>query len=82
MLTGKSAAVFTAFPNCPLAHPPEDRHNTVEVIRVPAGELTGSFVVRVKATAVVAKAVPWLDGGGSSPNQDFALYVFNANQVQ
>jgi len=61
---------------------PEDRHNTVEVIRVPAGELIGTFVVRVKATTVVAKAVPGLDGGPSIPNQDFALYVFNAFPVQ
>lgn len=61
---------------------PEDRHNTVEVVRVPAGELTGAFVVRVKATTVVAKAVPWLDGGETNPNQDFALYLFNANLVE
>lgn len=55
---------------------PRDEHNNVEVIRVPAGSLAGSFGVRVRASAVQKNSVPGLDGDG--PNQDFALYVYNA----
>jgi hypothetical protein len=54
------------------------RHITVEVIRVPAGAVTGSFSLSVTAAAITYKAVPGLDGG--APNQDFALYVHNATQ--
>lgn len=61
-----------------LPSPPKDRNNTVEVIRVPAGVLSGSFSIRVTAASIVAKAVPGLDGGAY--NQDFALYVDNATQ--
>lgn len=51
--------------------------NTVELIRIPAGEIiNGDFTVEV-VPAVSAKAVPGLDGSGA--NQDFALYVYNAN---
>jgi hypothetical protein len=57
---------------------PKDKRNTVEVIRVPAGEFTGSFTLRVTAAAVIDNAVPGLDGG--APNQDFALYVHNVTQ--
>ena len=54
-----------------------DEDNTVELIRVPAGEIVnGDFTVEV-VPAVSAKAVPGLDGTGA--NQDFALYVYNAN---
>jgi hypothetical protein len=57
---------------------PTDTHNTVEVIRVPAGALNGPFSVRVTARTVQANAVPGFDG--EAPNQDFALYVYNAVQ--
>ena len=57
---------------------PTDTHNTVEVIRVPAGVLNGPFSVRVTARTVQANAVPGFDG--EAPNQDFALYVYNAVQ--
>jgi len=57
---------------------PTDAHNTVEVIRVPAGVLNGSFSLRVTAASIVESAVPGLDGGAN--NQDFALYVHNATQ--
>jgi hypothetical protein len=56
----------------------KEKRNTVEVIRVPAGAVTGSFTLRVTAAAIVGKAVPGLDGG--APNQDFALYVHNVTQ--
>jgi hypothetical protein len=55
---------------------PRDTVNTVEVVRIPAGELTVPFWVRVEARTVQLEAVPGLDGG--SPNQDFALYMYNA----
>jgi hypothetical protein len=58
--------------------PPKDAYNTVEVIRVPAGVLSGVFTIRVTAAAIVENAVPGLDGGAD--NQDFALYVHNATQ--
>lgn len=60
--------------------PHEDSRNTVEVIRIPGGTLSGTFNLRVGAKAVVAEAVPGLDEGG--PNQDFALYVVNASAAQ
>lgn len=54
-----------------------DFDNNVEVIRIPAGEIVnGDFAVEVVAH-LSAKAVPGLDGGMA--NQDFALYVYNAN---
>ena len=58
---------------------PGDKVNTVEVIRIEAGELTIPFWIRVEARKVSANAVPGLDGG--SPNQDFALYVYNATEA-
>ena len=57
---------------------PKDAHNTVEVIRIPAGTFTGSFSLRVTAATIAENAVPGLDGGAS--NQDFALFVRNATQ--
>jgi hypothetical protein len=56
----------------------KEKRNTVEVIRVPAGAVTGSFTLRVTAAAIIGNAVPGLDGG--APNQDFALYVHNVTQ--
>lgn len=53
-----------------------DWDNTVEMIRIRPGEVVnGDFTVEV-VPGVNAKAVPGLDG--SSPNQDFALYIYNA----
>jgi hypothetical protein len=57
-----------------------DRYNTVELIRVPGGDIAeGSFTVSVAARALRGKAVPGLDGGAEDFNQDFALYVYNAS---
>ncbi len=54
-----------------------DPANTVEVVRIRPGEVVGgSFTVEVRPTAISAKAVPGLDGPAA--NQDFALYVYNA----
>lgn len=51
-----------------------DGMNTVEMVRIPPGDLAGgSFTVEVRPAAISAKAVPGLDAGS---NQDFALYVF------
>ena len=57
---------------------PTDAHNTAEVIRIPAGALTGNFSLTVTAASIVDNAVPGFDGGAN--NQDFALYVRNAAQ--
>jgi hypothetical protein len=56
--------------------PTKDAYSTVEVIRVPAGVLTGSFSVRVTTASIAEDTVPGLDGGAD--NQDFALSVSNA----
>lgn len=54
-----------------------DVANTVEMVKIRAGELAGtSFAAEVRPAAISAKAVPGLDG--SSSNQDFALYVYFA----
>lgn len=54
-----------------------DPSNTVEVVRIRPGELAGgSFTLEVQPTTISAKAVPGLDG--SAANQDFAVYVYNA----
>lgn len=48
-------------------------------IRVPGAELVGGgFTVRVTAPELNAVGVPGLDGGAF--NQDFALYVVNAEE--
>ncbi len=55
---------------------PDDANN-IELIRIPAGEIVNNdFTIEV-VPYVSAKAVPGLDGAQS--NQDFALYVVNAN---
>ena len=54
-----------------------DRANTVEVIRIPHDGLPAvPFALEVRAAAMAGQAVPGLDGGQF--NQDFALYVYNA----
>jgi hypothetical protein len=51
-----------------------DLMNTVEMVRIQPGQLTGgNFAVEVRPVAISAKAVPGLDSGS---NQDFALYVY------
>ena len=60
-----------------------DGINTVEVIRIRAAGLTPNdfFTIHVQAAAISLKAVPGLDGDQYQPNQDFALYVYNAELV-
>jgi hypothetical protein len=53
-----------------------DPNNTVEVIRIDGAALTVPFTLKVSAAAINDKAVPGLDG--TSDNQDFALYIYNA----
>lgn len=52
-----------------------DQRNTVEVIRIEPGELTTPFSLEIQARVIAEKAVPGLDAGA---NQDFAIFVFNA----
>ena len=53
-----------------------DMDNNVELIRIRPGDLVGSsFTIEVVPSIINGQAVPTLDGG--SPNQDFALYVYN-----
>lgn len=58
-----------------------DPDNNVEMVRVPGTEIVGGdFKVQVTARTLGGKAVPGLDG--LSSNQDFALYVYNAEPAQ
>ena len=58
-----------------------DPDNNVEMVRVPGTEIVGGdFKVQVTARNLGGKAVPGLDGLKS--NQDFALYVYNAEPAQ
>jgi hypothetical protein len=56
-----------------------DEHNNVKVIRIPAGEVTTPFTLKVWARAINAKGVPGITG--ETENQDFALYVYNASST-
>lgn len=57
---------------------PGDSNNTVEMIRIRPNELVNSQVtVEVIPVAINGQAVPGLDG--TTYNQDFALYVYNAS---
>lgn len=60
-----------------LIETPFDSHNNVEVIRIPAGTMSGTFWVKIVARTINEKSVPGLDQHHS--NQDFALYIVNAN---
>ena len=53
-----------------------DSRNNVESVFLPAG-VTGSFVVRVRATNIAGDGVP---GVGDTTDQDFALVVYNGTQ--
>jgi hypothetical protein len=59
----------------PTVYAVKDRKNTVEVVRVhnPGSVFTDWFTVEIKAFSVTAPAI-----GNNDPNQDFALYIFNA----
>ena len=60
--------------------PSTDTINTVEMVRLRGADLAGGqFGIQVRATNVNQQAVPGLDG--TNPNQDFALYVWNATLV-
>jgi hypothetical protein len=60
---------------------PFDAHNNVEIIRIPAGSIAGTFWVKVSARVIDRQAVPGLDFQNpvQHDNQDFALYVYNAD---
>ncbi len=61
----------------PMSSTPYDHVNTVEMIRIEAGELQSwPFRVTVTGAQISMNAVPGLDN--NDPNQDFALYVYNA----
>jgi hypothetical protein len=54
-----------------------DTHNTVELIRIRPGEIVGGdFTLDVVPISISGRAVPGLDG--LSSNQDFAVYIYNA----
>jgi len=54
-----------------------DMANNVKQIRIAPNSFSGSFTVQVVANGINANAVPQRDGG--APNQDWALFVYNAN---
>lgn len=58
-----------------------DPDNNVEMVRVPGTEIVdGDFTVQVTAKNLGGQAVPGLDA--TSFNQDFALYIYNAEPAQ
>lgn len=54
-----------------------DMENNVKQIRIAPNSFSGSFTVQVVANGINANSVPLRDGG--APNQDWALFVYNAN---
>ncbi len=62
------------------AQPPSgDANNNVELIRIRPGEiLNNDFTIEVVPQQLAGHAVPGIDGS-FTPNQDFALYVYNAH---
>ncbi len=71
---------YSLDPTGPIPFVPYDHVNTVEMIRVKEGELQSwGFWLTVRAGTISEKAVPGLDVAPVDlPNQDFALYVYNA----
>ena len=53
-----------------------DMSNNVKRARIAPNSFTGQFTIQVVAGNVSANAVPGRDSG--NPNQDWALYVYNA----
>jgi len=65
------------YSNVYLNIPPGDTDNNVEIIRVAAGKfISNDFLLSVIPTSITMQGVPGLDA--SYPNQDWALYVYNA----
>lgn len=54
-----------------------DPRNNLESVLIPAG-VSGAFAVTVKATNIAGDGVP---GNASPLDQDFALVIYNANEV-
>jgi hypothetical protein len=54
-----------------------DTRNNLESVLIPAG-VSGAFAVTVKATNIAGDGVP---GNASPLDQDFALVIYNANEV-
>jgi hypothetical protein len=55
-----------------------DMENNVKRARIAPYSFTGQFTIQVVAGAINQNAVPGRDG--NAPNQDWALYVYNAIQ--
>lgn len=53
-----------------------DMSNNVKRARIAPNSFTGQFTIQVLASNVAANAVQGRDG--NAPNQDWALYVYNA----
>ena len=53
-----------------------DTSNNVKRARIAPNSFTGQFTIQVVGSSVAQHAVPGLDNG--APNQDWALYVYNA----
>jgi len=69
-MTGGYSIAYTTIPS-------PDVVNNVEIIRVGVGGIINNdFYLNVTPTSVTMPGVPGLDG--SYPNQDWALYVYNA----
>lgn len=54
-----------------------DTRNNTEAVFRPAGAASGDFEVTVRAMTIAGDSLP---GNGSSADQDFALFIYNATQ--
>jgi hypothetical protein len=54
-----------------------DLTNNVKQLRIAPNSFTGTFTIQLVAQGINQQAVPQVDG---APNQDWALFVYNANQ--
>jgi|GEM_PF-3239028 len=56
-----------------------DLTNNVKQLRIAPNSFTGTFTIQLVAQGINQQAVPQVDGP-TAPNQDWALFVYNANQ--
>lgn len=48
-------------------------------LRIAPNSFTGAFTIQLVAQGINEQAVPQVDGP-TAPNQDWALFVYNANE--
>lgn len=56
-----------------------DLTNAAMQLRIAPNSFTGAFTIQLVAQGINEQAVPQVDGP-TAPNQDWALFVYNANE--